>query len=288
MIDHMQRIATATTVAEVWDLHCAAMADHGFDRLLYAFTRFRMPDSATDSADDFVILSNHDPVYLRAFIDGGLYADAPMVRWAQRTVGAETWSWLARSGHAPTPDERRVIEFNRRMGVTAGVSISFPDGIWRSRGSIGLVARRGLTQDDVDDIWARHGAEIHVLNSFVHLKIVTLPGAAPTTLTQRQREALEWAGQGKTMQDIATIMEVSIATVEKHLRLAREALAAETTTQAVLKASFGSQIFTTTGGDRSAPSRPAPRPLSTGRRRAGPHARGKEILTTAGLTSRAD
>ena len=62
-------------------------------------------------------------------------------------------------------------------------------------------------------------------------------------LTGRQREALEWVGEGKTTQDIATIMGLTQATVEKHLRLAREALGVETTAQAVLKASYQNQIF---------------------------------------------
>ena len=62
-------------------------------------------------------------------------------------------------------------------------------------------------------------------------------------LTNRQREVLEWVGDGKTTQDIATIMDLTPATVEKHLRLARESLDVETTAQAVLKASFQNQIF---------------------------------------------
>ena len=48
---------------------------------------------------------------------------------------------------------------------------------------------------------------------------------------------------GKTTQDAAEIMGLTPATVEKHLRLAREALDVETTAQAVLKASFQNQIF---------------------------------------------
>jgi LuxR family transcriptional regulator len=54
---------------------------------------------------------------------------------------------------------------------------------------------------------------------------------------------LEWVGDGKTTQDIAVLMGLTSATVEKHLRLARESLAVETTAQAVLKASFQNQMF---------------------------------------------
>ncbi len=45
------------------------------------------------------------------------------------------------------------------------------------------------------------------------------------------------------MQDTALLMGLTSATVEKHLRLAREALAVETTAQAVLKAAFANQMF---------------------------------------------
>ena len=43
-------------------------------------------------------------------------------------------------------------------------------------------------------------------------------------LSPRQRESLEWVADGKTTQDVALLMGVSAAMVEKHLRLAREAL----------------------------------------------------------------
>ena len=77
-----------------------------------------------------------------------------------------------------------------------------------------------------------------------HLKILTLPYTPPNqNLTKRQREALEWIGDGKTTADTAALMGLTPATVEKHLRLARAALNVETTAQAVLKASFQNQMF---------------------------------------------
>ena len=66
---------------------------------------------------------------------------------------------------------------------------------------------------------------------------------AQRTLTKRQREVLQWVGDGKTTQDIAVLLGLTPATIEKHLRLAREALDVETTAQAVLKAAFYNQMF---------------------------------------------
>ncbi len=130
------------------------------------------------------------------------------------------------------------------MGVTAGYTISFKSVSAHSKGAIALTARRGMTQADIDAVWEEHGRDIHLMNNIAHLKILTLPYNTPAlSLTKRQREALKWVGDGKTMQDTALLMGLTSATVEKHLRLAREALAVETTAQAVLKAAFANQMF---------------------------------------------
>ncbi len=54
-------------------------------------------------------------------------------------------------------------------------------------------------------------------------------------LTRRQREVLSWLAYGKTLQDVSAIMGLSVATVEKHLRLAMEALETSSKDEALLK-----------------------------------------------------
>jgi LuxR family transcriptional regulator len=100
-----------------------------------------------------------------------------------------------------------------------------------------------MSQDAVEQVWAEHGDEIIVMNNVMHLKLLTLPYSGDRTLTKRQREVLQWVGDGKTTQDIAALLKLTPATVEKHLRLARETLCVETTAQAVLKAAFYNQMF---------------------------------------------
>ena len=143
-----------------------------------------------------------------------------------------------------TDAKRRVLEFNYAMGVTAGYTVSFKSVSVRSKGAIALTAKRGLGQGDIDAVSKEHGRDIHLINNITHLKILTLSYiTAAGSLTKRQREALEWVGDGKTMQDTAMLMGLTAATVEKHLRLARDTLAVDTTAQAVLKASFSNQMF---------------------------------------------
>ncbi|MCB2129256.1 MAG: autoinducer binding domain-containing protein [Rhodobacteraceae bacterium] len=245
LLDHLEQILEPTTIEEVWALHIQKMAEYGFDRLFYGFTRFRTSHSYGNT-DDLLILSNHHQSYLDEYVQKGLYYHAPMVSWAANNVGACSWQLIREmvDSGAMTDTERRIVELNNRYEISSGYAISFRDLSVRSKGAIGLCARVGLDQDAVDQIWSVHGREILLINNITHLRITSLPFATPRrSLTARQREALEWVGEGKTMQDIATIMGLTPATIEKHLRLAREALEVETTAQAVLKASFQNQIF---------------------------------------------
>ncbi len=244
VLEHLDRLMHAGTIEEAWRLHCDAMASLGFDRILYGFTRFRS-DRGLGDPDDLMVLSNHDECYLERFIRQGLFQKDPMVKWASENVGHCSWNWLRQRAHSFTKEEREIVAFNQSHGVLAGYSISFPEVSRRNKGAIGLAAPKGTKQQEVEAIWERDGRTIRTLNDIFHLKVTSLPYTAVNPLTARQREVLEWVGDGKTLQDIAAILEVSTATVEKHLRLAREALRVETTAQAVLTASYKDQIFVT-------------------------------------------
>ncbi|MEM6305216.1 MAG: LuxR family transcriptional regulator [Pseudomonadota bacterium] len=242
---YLQEVARCPTIEALWDAHLSKMAEYGFERLIYGFTRYRTSTSLGDP-EDFVILTNHGREYTDEFLGGGLYYHAPMVRWALKHDGACSWTVLHRMAEesAMSEAEQRVVAFNQRHGVVAGYTVSFKSISARSKGAIALTAKEGMSQADVDAIWSEHGADIQLMNEIAHLKILTLPYSTPgRALTPRQREALEWVGDGKTMQDIALLMGLTSATVEKHLRLAREALSVETTAQAVLKAAFANQMF---------------------------------------------
>ncbi|GHG81056.1 helix-turn-helix transcriptional regulator [Pseudodonghicola xiamenensis] len=241
----LENITRAATLEQLWAAHCEQMADYGFDRLFYGYTRYRTETSLGDP-EDFVILTNHGKAYVDGFLHQGLYFHAPMLHWALKNEGAGSWRRIAQlhAAEQMTPKARQVYEFNQLHGVTAGYTVSFHSATLRTKGAISLCACAGMTQDDVEATWQAHGQDILLINNVAHLKILSLPHVTSNrTLTKRQREALQWVGDGKTMQDIAVLMGLTPATVEKHLRLAREALAVETTTQAVLKAALHNQMF---------------------------------------------
>ncbi len=244
LVVHLERLTNARTVEELWDVHTRQMSTYGFDRLMYGFTRYRTSTGLGDP-QDWVLLSTQSPEYMKVFFDEGLYYHAPMLRWALANSGACSWRWMMDMNRVDnlTPSELRVMEFNKSMDVTAGYTISFRSISERTKGAIALTAKPGMSQEAVEQTWAKYGEEIIVMNNVMHLKLLTLPYSGERNLTKRQREVLQWVGDGKTTQDIAVLLELTPATVEKHLRLAREALDVETTAQAVLKAAFYNQMF---------------------------------------------
>jgi LuxR family transcriptional regulator len=241
----LNRLAAASSIDDAWAIATAHFSAMGFRRVNYGFTRFRHLKTIGDP-DDALFLSTCDADYVNRYFRGGFYAKTPVFRWAERNSGACTWTWVKEAFEAGrlSPEEAEAVRQNAGMGVVAGISISFPEVSSRSKGAMGLIADPGLTHADVDRIFEEQREEILALANMMHLTIVHLPQLSrQRALSPRQREALEWVADGKTTQDVALLMGVSPAMVEKHLRLAREALAVETTAQAVAKGALLNMIF---------------------------------------------
>lgn len=243
--DYLAFLCAAKSLEDLWHAHVRQMESFGFDRLIYGYTRC-ITETSLGDPDDFVILTNHNSEYMDGFLHSGLYFHAPMLRWALNNEGAGSWRIVQeQAANGELPDEaQKVFEFNRKLDLNAGYTVSFHSASNRYKGAISLAGRADLKQDAVDAIWAEHGADLLLMNNVAHLKILTLPHSSPKrNLTKRQREVLQWVGDGKTTQDIALLMGLTPATIEKHLRLARECLSVETTAQAVLKAALHNQMY---------------------------------------------
>jgi DNA-binding CsgD family transcriptional regulator len=221
LLSLLNRIAASSSIDEAWELAAAYFRQLGFSRINYGFTRFRHLKTIGDP-DDALFLSTCDAAYVQRYFVDGFYAKTPVFRWAARNSGACTWAWVKAAFEAGrlSAEEMDAVRQNAAMGVVAGISVSFPE------------------------IFAQRREEILAVANMMHLTIVQLPQLSRhRALSPRQREALEWVADGKTTQDVALLMGVSPAMVEKHLRLAREALAVETTAQAVAKGALLNMIF---------------------------------------------
>jgi DNA-binding CsgD family transcriptional regulator len=249
----LAQLAEGKSAGEVWDQAADYFAGLGFARCNYGFTRFHGERSVGDP-DDALFLTTCDASYAQFYFRNGFFARTPAFRWAQNNTGACTWTWVRKAFQEGrlSAEEADTVRQNAAMGIVAGISVSFPETSSRARGALGLIADPGITAEDVDALFCKKRDEIMAVANMMHLRIIQLPFASRRRpLTERQREALEWVADGKTSQDVAMLMNVSAAMVEKHLRLARESLSVDTTTQAVAKAALMNLIFQ---GNRPPPS----------------------------------
>ncbi|HSG37749.1 MAG TPA: LuxR family transcriptional regulator [Paracoccaceae bacterium] len=246
-VEFLAQMVSVQSAECLWSLLTAKMASYGFDRLIYGSTR-SAENEAVGPEVDWVVLSNHSPDYIQRFLTQEALRSAPMMRWTMAHFGAQSWRIVqerAASGQL-SDAELRHLEFNKSMQIIAGYTISFVTTGSRQRAAVALTARAGLSQDDVDEIWAQHGPDIEIINNVAHLKIMSLPNLGSIRLSPRQKEILEAVGDGKSAADISVLLGISVAMVEKHLRLARETLDVDTTAQALLKAAFLNQVYVNT------------------------------------------
>lgn len=231
------RILAAKDVNDAWNICCDTLEALGLRNIIYGATRVPTWGIIGD-AQDALILYRGPQAYADVYIGEELYLRSPTYQWAEHNEGFVSWAEaVAQSVTSPTAYQLKIVQLNKKYDCLSGFVGSLNHVVPGMRGVVGLSHGRGILQPEADALWAEVCKDVETLLQLTHLRIGSLPqNPQRRPLTSRQREALRWSAQGKTMQDVATIMGLSVATVEKHLKMARDALDAQTTAHAVQKA----------------------------------------------------
>ncbi|UFM64995.1 LuxR family transcriptional regulator [Paracoccus sp. MA] len=276
VLKDMEVILAARSVQAVWQHYVERLTDLGFPNVAYRAVRI-LEASCDRMRDDSLVLSSYSPHLWHELVSLDLVESLPMHLWLVGNQGSESWDWMhqRRLAGRLTPCEERALDLFARYGHVAGYAIGLGDRVERIRAGIILGGPIGMRQDKLDELWSQHGRMIEAVSGLMHLRLSSLPYAEPDcVLTLRQREVLECISVGRTTQEIAELLDVTPATVEKHLRLARKALGARTTAQAILLATSRKQIFVDHGAPRSPVARATAASLQDGARLEPWHAPG--------------
>lgn len=243
---YIERILDSRDLEEASAAYFGAMGDFGFDNVFYV-ARFHPALPTSVLREGPVIICNFPGELAARMTQPGSLAALPCIGWTLHHDGNTAMASIRTvpvSSPAVQAARSQIIALAARHGVRAGRIISLKGKVLRGHGAVLLNPHAGASHDEAEMLWQRSGRAVTLLSWLVHMRIATLPqGQHDVILTLRQREVLEWSSAGKTISEIATILGLTAATVEKHLRLARQALDAETTAHAVLKAHVAQQIF---------------------------------------------
>lgn len=237
MSQTLQQMIAATSVSSVWSLFKNTMRHYGFESMIYASGRASHQCYFGDLREA-TLLETGPRAFGETFLKERLYLHFPPVMWAAQNTGFLTWdAATAKINANATCQTRRAQALNETFGFRHGIVGGMNDFVTGTNAIVGLVQRTDLDGRDLETMWGHNRQDIEALCHLLHLKVSSLPCERPQYhMTDRQREVLTWAADGKQTQDIALIMNLHFATVEKHLRHARFALDAETTAHAVRKA----------------------------------------------------
>lgn len=238
-------IVNAHEVEDAWKLLIAKSREFGFDHVVYGTNRLRRVGNFGKLSDSF-FLSTLPEHLMRKFREEELYRTVPVAIWAMRNKGVISLRHgadLFHSGQLPD-DQAATQRYFLDAGITGGYVVSYTEPDTLVATALAFL-QMGPTQDETDILWEEKGCELQTYAGVFNLRAMSLPVPLPGKgLTNRQKEVLHWIAQGKTTNEIATILGLSGATIEKHLRQARDSFGVNTTLQAVLYAQITSQFFT--------------------------------------------
>lgn len=242
----LAQMLAATDQEAIWNSAVKYFRSLGFAQVLYGYS----PDSQGSilgSPEDFLVMATVPEAVVQELLAREHYRQSMTFHWALHNVGIAKWSRTAAEcglrHDFQLSDEAQ--EFFFRTGLMTGCCIGFARAPTRGRAVVALIGPPDVPQSTVDALIDAQDDVLFSVAAVMHRCIASLPlRIVGRQLTVRQREVLEWVANGKTIADIAVILNISKPTVEKHLRLAREALGVETTAHALIKASSLNQVFT--------------------------------------------
>ena len=243
-LGNIDRITLADDICDLWSAMREFTIEAGFDHTVYATNRLRHTGRLGERAHSF-LLTDLPESFVRVFWEQEAYQLLQAVRWAADNTGAISLREASATGDpdGATDAQRTAHLAMVKQGITSGYVIGFNRPEDTNIAGLGFI-NRGKDHDASDRLWSKAG---HVLQSYARvfqLKMASLPlPLADRKLTQRQKDVLRWVARGKTTAEVGTILGLSQATIEKHLRQARDNLGASNTTQAVINAQIMTGLF---------------------------------------------
>jgi DNA-binding CsgD family transcriptional regulator len=186
-----------------------------------------------------VVFQSYPVEWVRYFSEGSLYMVDPVFRHAARTL--LPFSWDDEHFRATlTPVQSGILRTAKEHGIEHGYTVPI-------HRPYATPASCSVVPDSAKIHPASCGA-VHIMAAFMHEAVYRrLPrpisqGHSRLCLSNRERQCLELAAQGKSDWEIATIMGIAERTVHAHIEGAKRRLGVTTRVQAIVQSLFENQL----------------------------------------------
>lgn len=204
---HIELINTASNPDEAFDRFYTIMQGYGYDRIAYSL----VTDHPTLGLPRQHGLATSYPEDWMRFYKEKNYSEVdPVTQTVLRSRKPFFWSDVIKNPDIETSSLKLMREAED-SGVTDGIGISLC-GHGQELVGVGL-ARKSVLKENSHEILAN----TYLLSVYFHETYRAMLQTAPkVNLTVRETEILNWASEGKTDEDIASILGISGNTVRFH------------------------------------------------------------------------
>ena len=192
-------------------------------------------------ADDFhhvkfKVISNYDKKWLDEYDNQGYYAVDPRFKECMTSITPVFWNTEKCYLDTLKPEAKRMMENAHEHNISCGVTVPvFSSQNVKGAFSFGLTLNSSLQKQEKQ--LELISPFVNYLGVYVHqamIKILELEESdSKVLLSQREKDCLSWAADGKKMGEIALLLYISESTVKYHLKNAMKKLNAKNTTQAL-------------------------------------------------------
>lgn len=228
--DFIEATNAAETTDEVFCLYEKAVAEFGFDRIMYSVL---LPHPLYDSINSPSVMKNYPDDWIKYYVEQGFVIKDPVRKHCSITRLPFTWKSMM-SKMDLVSEEKRVMVEGEEAGLNDGIAIPL-HGPYGELFGVGMASSNGGADP------AAHLSSINLLtvqfhNAFLSLDQPDRVNALPIRLTPREREVLLWCMKGKSNWVIGEILNISEHGVDFHMRNILSKLKTDSRITAIVKA----------------------------------------------------
>lgn len=229
---YIQSLTEAASIAEVHGICSDVCAYFGFDRFHYGA---QLPTSFTKPC--FIDVSGYPSEWWERYKTEGYLGLDPVVQYCATNFMPLSWDRIK-----PNKRDRdagwRIMGEAGDFGLKCGISLP----LHTAQGEAAMLSFASARDHEyVTQHWERTAPQAHFFMLYLHEAVRRLLAdccvvTQPAQLTERERECLLWAADGKTTWETSRILNISERTVIFHLQNVSEKLNVANRQQAVARA----------------------------------------------------
>jgi LuxR family transcriptional regulator, activator of conjugal transfer of Ti plasmids len=235
------------TFQEFVDALETATSEAGFERVAsrvirrLGFERFAYLRIADDTP---ALLSSYPKSWTKRYFDLRYQKIDPVVQRAAKEYDLFAWGGSPIIGGAK--EQQRFFDEATTFGIKSGITVPIRMGFGRIAAFTVATAEPLAGTDgrlaETSDVLRLIGLYFH---AHVSVRLDWRPGSLldKAVLTQRERQCLSWVACGKTISDVAVLVQITPRTVVFHLENARRKLGAGSIAQCVAEALRRGQLL---------------------------------------------